>query len=506
VYFGLSTGLQLLHVSFLRIVLQNNVFANCIVTVSVLGGNAYGGAVSLYIGGYSSVYSMQDKAAAAVGDTVVRNVSVTLDSARFASCSARRVWEDASEQSGANVYGGSLSFYIGAYSWSKSISQSSNSACGGTITNGISVHVRDTTSTDSEAFSGTSTGHSYGANSYGGSMSALHIGAYAWSYSAFASSSSVCGATFASDICVLVSDLKCFNCRAVSASGDDSYGANVYGGSMSVFHVGAYAWSFSVLLTFFNFNRITSESLCQSITVRDIAVRISSSMCSNCSALSSSGGGSQGANLYGGFMSVLFVGAYSWSSSIALIAQSTSECQATSASDVYVDVNGLECFNCSAMSSSETGSRGANSYAGSMSVFHVGAHSWSSSTGSLGGTSSLCNTTIVRAAAVRIENSRFSHCVVSTRTPSQNSYGANSYGGAMSASYIGAYAYSTATGAEKFDSLSYVSSNHVSDFCVAIINATIAETTALSGEYDCSRLIQILILLQDLTAIHLERT
>jgi hypothetical protein len=89
VYFGLSAGLRLLVISFFSLALQNNVFANCGVSVDVEGGNSYGGGVSLYIGGYSSVFS-SNGAAAAVGDTLVRNISVTLDTARFHSCSAIR--------------------------------------------------------------------------------------------------------------------------------------------------------------------------------------------------------------------------------------------------------------------------------------------------------------------------------------------------------------------------------------------------------------------------------
>ena len=78
VYAGLSAGLQPLSVSSFSFALHKNVFANCVVSGDVVGGNSYGGGVSLYIGGYSSVFSSNGAAVAAVGDTVVRNVSVTL--------------------------------------------------------------------------------------------------------------------------------------------------------------------------------------------------------------------------------------------------------------------------------------------------------------------------------------------------------------------------------------------------------------------------------------------
>ena len=126
VYFGLSAGLQLLDVSFFNLVLQSNVFTNCVVSSSPnLGGNVYGGAVSLYMGGYSSFVSQN----AAVGDTVVRNVSVNINTAQFTSCSATR---SSIASYGANAYGGSFSFYIGAYAWSYSNAASSRSACGTT--------------------------------------------------------------------------------------------------------------------------------------------------------------------------------------------------------------------------------------------------------------------------------------------------------------------------------------------------------------------------------------
>jgi hypothetical protein len=196
VYFGLSAGLQQLHVSHIGLGLRNNVFESCEVSVSVSGGNAYGGAVSIYMGAYSSRLNFSGDAAAAVGDTVVRNVSVTLDTARFASCSARR--EINGLGNGSNVYGGSFSFYIGAYAWSLSDASSSSSTCGATDVIGVDVRVRHATSVDCTAITrvsllpNASDAQSLGANSYGGAMSALYVGAYSYSDSngAFKMSSS----------------------------------------------------------------------------------------------------------------------------------------------------------------------------------------------------------------------------------------------------------------------------------------------------------------------------
>ncbi len=170
-YFGLSAGLQQLHVSHISLGLRNNVFENCVASVSVSGGNAYGGAVSIYIGAYSSRLNFSGDAAAAAGDTVVRNVSVALDTARFASCSARR--EINGLGNGSNVYGGSFSFYIGAYAWSRSHASNSSSTCGATVAIGVDVRLQHAASVDCTAFTHVSVlptssiAQSLGANSYG---------------------------------------------------------------------------------------------------------------------------------------------------------------------------------------------------------------------------------------------------------------------------------------------------------------------------------------------------
>jgi hypothetical protein len=72
-------------------------------------------------------------------------------------------------------------------------------------------------------------------------------------------------------------------------------------------------------------------------------------------------------------MSVLYIGAYSWSQSDG---GSSSTCEATTAIGVSVRVSGSMCYNCSAMviASTSLGSYGANSYGGSMSVSHIGAY------------------------------------------------------------------------------------------------------------------------------------
>ena len=420
VYAGLSAALQLLSVSFFSIALHNNAFANCGVSGDVVGGNSYGGGVSLYIGSYSSVLSSNGDAVAAVGDTVVRNVSVTLDSTTFESCSATR---NGRTTFGANVYGGSFSFYVGAYAWSRSDSRgNSSSTCGETDVSGVTVRVLNASSVRSSASTTTIGGNSRAANSYGGSMSVLHIGGYAWSRSNAVSSnsSSMCEATTASGVSVHVSDSGCSNCSALTTSSSQSLGANSYGGSMSVLYVGAYAWSWSAAAS------SSSSSMCEATTASGVSVHVSDSGCSNCSALSASGTSSFGANSYGGSMSGLYVGADAWSWSDAASSNSRSMCEATTASGVSVRVSDSGCSNCSALS-----------------------------------------------------------------TNSRDSFGANSYGGSISASYIGSLSYSFASGEFRFSSSSGSESTRVHRLSVTITNCTIADTQAMSGECRSSHTIHL---------------
>jgi hypothetical protein len=44
---------------------------------------------------------------------------------------------------------------------------------------------------------------------------------------------------------VSVSDSSCFSCSAATTSGKNSFGASSYGGSISAVHISSYAWSYS---------------------------------------------------------------------------------------------------------------------------------------------------------------------------------------------------------------------------------------------------------------------
>ena len=77
-------------------------------------------------------------------------------------------------------------------------------------------------------------------------MSVFHVGAYAFSFSSGALSSSICRTTNVSLVSVYVSRFACINCSSLSTnSRSDSYGANTYGGSMAA-HIGAYAYAYAL--------------------------------------------------------------------------------------------------------------------------------------------------------------------------------------------------------------------------------------------------------------------
>jgi hypothetical protein len=208
VYFGLSVGLQLLDVAFFTLALLRNRFTRCTVIVSGvgvgLGGNVYGGGMSVYMGGYSSSFNFfTGSAAAAVGDTAVRNASVLLDAVAFISCRTNNTATVI-----GNAYGGAFSLYLGGYAWR--FSDGSSSTSGSTTASGVLVSVSDVNSSDCSA----TTTSQRGANSYGGSMS-VYIGAYTFSTSQGSSLSS-CGTTDISGLVVSISSSRLTNSSAVS--------------------------------------------------------------------------------------------------------------------------------------------------------------------------------------------------------------------------------------------------------------------------------------------------
>jgi hypothetical protein len=430
VYFGLSVGRQPLDVSCCNILLSENVFKRCIVNVSPLfGGDSYGGGVSIYMGAYASVLSSNGDANANVGETAVRNVSVTVRKARFTMCSARSASEN--NRGSLSAYGGSFSFYVGAYAWSWSGDAGSSSSCGATRAQNVRVTISSASCTDCSAVSNSN--NIRGSSSYGGSISAVHIGAYAWSSSVGAgNSSSTCEATHANGVSVSISDAPCTNCSAVATGALQTQGGDSIGGSLSAVHIGAYAWSISFL-------QGTSGSTCDATIVSDVAVNVSDVPCINCMAITSSSVSvSFGIFSLGGSISAIYIGARAWSA--ATNGGSSSVCEVSSGSMLRVVVKNASCVNCSAVASSGIESRGGRSLGGSISAVHIGAFASSSSAGA-GNSSSTCEATHANGVSVSISDAPCTNCSAVATVVGQP-LGLGSIGGSLSAVHIGAYAWS----------------------------------------------------------------
>jgi hypothetical protein len=211
---------------------------------------------------------------------------------------------------------------IGAYSWSYSgtgsSSSSSNSTSGATSASGVSVSVSNAPCSNciaSVSINGYST--SYGAISHGGSMSAVYIGAYSWSYSVGGfdlHSFSSCGRTGVGGLFVSITTSSINHTSAISSSKDSvsfdifhtyrltrshcsdsgsSFGSNVstsshkrtlwlmiaaqaFGGAISVM-IGPYLWSY---IGTGSLNATSGDTECRSFRVilTDITIRNSSAL------------------------------------------------------------------------------------------------------------------------------------------------------------------------------------------------------------------------------------
>jgi hypothetical protein len=448
----------------------------------------------LYVGSY--LWSRSDgtssSSSSTSGTISVSDVAVLLNDAHFSDCQALTATTGAGigGSFSAHSFGGSVSvLHVGSHSWSRNAAanSSSSSTCGATSVGVVAVRIANVHSFDSQALTSTE-GFSTSASSYGGSISIMYIGAYAWSLNdfegPFSNSSSICGSTSVSEVNVNVTDTACSNCSAVSStSRGSSTAANSYGGSMSIMYIGAYSFSWS------GGADSNSSSLCAATSASKLSIHSSKSGCFNCSANTSTIGGDIGesysSSSYGGSTSVLYFGAYSWSSSGGSSnSRSTSTCGATFANEIFIHISDSACYDCSAVSIA--GGRGHQSYfaissGGSMSVLQIGAISWSFS---FFESSSKCAGTVSNMAFVQVTNLILSKCrAMSTALGSDSSM---SYGGSISASHIGAYAYSIvliAGGQFGQKSESSVADSNVHQLSIIVENAVITDSVALSGKY-----------------------
>ncbi len=430
IYFGLSAGLQPLHVSRSDLVLESNDVEDCGVfnhLAQTVAGNAYGGGISVYIGGYSAVYREIGNAEAAVGETVVRNVSVVMHNTQFKKCSAKR---RGLKLFGASAYGGAFSFYVGGYAWSFSSGGSSVSTCAGTTVSDLTVIVSKAPCSRCvlEIIAIDSTG--YGVSSIGGSLSVMHVGGYAWSWSQSTrdgvESSSNCGPTTASRLRVDISNAPCTNCYAMlfSLIRPDLLlkGASSHGGSLSAMYIGAYAWSNGESLA-------KSISTCKATNASDLSVRVDNTFY-NSSLAGIFAPVSYGVSAYGGSISALYIGARAWSYSAS---QCVSSCETTAASNLTVLVGNVSCVNCFATVESNQSSIGADAFGGAISALFVGGYAWSFD-GVIGGGSQ-----ISKVGKIHVQNSRvsvisssFINCSAISYTYGRGSHGSSTvFGGAI---------------------------------------------------------------------------
>ncbi|TEB14985.1 hypothetical protein C9890_0636, partial [Perkinsus sp. BL_2016] len=210
------------------------------------------------------------------------------------SCSASSTTSGGGSSNGANAYGGGISLQVGAYSYGADGSGSSVS--GSTTVSSTNYSISGNTLTSCSASSTTSGGgSSLGANAYGGGIS-LQVGAYSYGIN---SGSSVSGSTTVVAANYNISGNTLTSCSASSTTSgggnSNSNGANAYGGGISL-QVGAYS----------NGNGVSGGSVSGSTTVVTVRVHVHSVHISRCSAVSFTGGASNGAFVYGGAVALIF--------------------------------------------------------------------------------------------------------------------------------------------------------------------------------------------------------
>jgi hypothetical protein len=315
-------------------------------------------------------------------------------------------------------------------------------------------------------------------NVYGGSFS-LYIGSYSWGRSRLNRSEIVCGSTTAMAVSINVYSIQSSNCSAQTSSfGTSSRGTNVYGGSLSILYIGAFASSRSGA-------QFPSKVISNETVVTGVNLVISDVRCSGCSAITRTfGDRSRNSNAYGGFINGVNVGVHLTSWSETDQSSSSIACRATSVSDVHVTASNSRCYNCSAFtgvtgkSSNPLGVQAYGSYAygGSMNLMHVGAFAWSFSNATFSSSNVTCEATFALNVSIVVSNSSCFNCSALSISEGQT-HGSNTHGGCMSIAHIGAFAYSFALGSSKF-------------FSRAHCDATVAKLLSISVENLFSNLAQ----------------
>jgi hypothetical protein len=408
-----------LYLSGMRSNISGNTISNCSIRMGNKkeyispSANFYGGSISLAVGAYA--YCNGDYCKASIsGSTTVHDCNYTVTDNTMTGCSVATLGSR-----GANGYGGGMSLAVGAYAQSngyycKTIISGHTTA---SLTNYI---ITGNTMTYCRVALSSATS-SHGANGYGGGMS-LAVGAYAYSFYEFlhyGSESSVTGRTIVSNTSYIIASNVLIGCSVSFTGLADSNGANGYGGGLSL-SVGAYSDSSTI------------STVSGSTTVIHTSYIISGNNLSKCSVSSSSKGGtSNGANGYGGGVS-LAVGAYSY----ALTGNGARSGDTMVDSTIFLlSKNSMSGCTVSLEVTSCTSSNGANRYGGGLSLA-LGAYSYSNISESFSGSTMVSNTSYIIASNVLIGCS-----VTVLVTGGGSSIGGNGYGGGMSLS-VGSYAYS----------------------------------------------------------------
>ena len=132
-------------------VIRKSNFSSSLAATANLGGasrgqNAYGGAISFYIGGFAWCLNNYYDCQSIVDAVVANGVAVLLHQVVTSNTSAKSVASGsiANNVDGANVYGGAVSVYVGAYSWSFNLKENSAfSRVGQTTALNIAVTIVD---------------------------------------------------------------------------------------------------------------------------------------------------------------------------------------------------------------------------------------------------------------------------------------------------------------------------------------------------------------------------
>jgi hypothetical protein len=384
----------------------------------------------------------------------------------------------------ADAYGGFLNvLFIGssALSFNKSPIGISASHCSFTSANGININITDALCFNCVASTSAIAG-TQAASAFGGSMSVLHVGAHAWSYGTLSETncSAFVSTTDSSNLRVRIKNAPCFNCSASTFTGTESCSADAYGGSMSVLHIGGTAWSLAESV------KSSTQSISESIFVSDAGIHIEDTPCVNCKSSSQTDVQSAGADSYGGAASVARIGAHTWSFCVELACNSNSSPANTSVFDFAISISNSTCINCSAVSRSQVYSSGASTYGGSTSVVHFGAYAYSFSNSTESSSRSSCGSTTSVNISISVVGMHCLNC--KSEVTSIGSFdGGNSYGGSISLLYIGTYMFTSCTGGIESLSLSQTLGSDLRN-----VSLSVSDSSFVDSSTSCSTLAFIL--------------